>query len=254
MQGGELVVSHGGISEVFDFSQFSDNPERIQWAAFFGDCIHEVKQVTEGHRITITFSIMLVEEDDRPYIYHRFMQKFEKKGPVSPLKSQQLAEKFTDIIDKKLKKDLFGLILSHKYTLGGLNFGTLKQVDKLLVDAFAAKWNKLILMPVLLHEYTTTYRPEYYDDIDDDQSVYAFTKEDYLYLIGKSEERPKHGLKNVPFIMGDYKGTLLDREEVEGSEHTGNEARAGYFEGLYFTSAVIVDKRVKKEAKPTSSV
>jgi len=30
----------------------------VQWAAFLGDCPHEVKPVTAGHRVTLTYLIM----------------------------------------------------------------------------------------------------------------------------------------------------------------------------------------------------
>jgi hypothetical protein len=42
--GGELIISHGELSHTFDFSEYSK--DKIQWAAFYGDCIHEVKPVT----------------------------------------------------------------------------------------------------------------------------------------------------------------------------------------------------------------
>ena len=51
-KGGELCVSHDGLEHVFDFSNHSGDKSKIQWAAFYSDCIHEVKPVLEGHRVT----------------------------------------------------------------------------------------------------------------------------------------------------------------------------------------------------------
>jgi hypothetical protein len=53
-KGGQLVVRHQGYSTVFDWANNSPN---IQWAAFYGDCKHEVKQVVSGHRVTLTYNL-----------------------------------------------------------------------------------------------------------------------------------------------------------------------------------------------------
>jgi hypothetical protein len=50
------VVCHQGHSTSFDWSKDSSN---IHWAAFYGDCEHEVAQVISGHRITLTYNLFL---------------------------------------------------------------------------------------------------------------------------------------------------------------------------------------------------
>jgi hypothetical protein len=59
---GELVVFHGGVDHVFDFAPLSGDREQVQWAAMYGDCLHEVKEVKKGYRATLTFSIIQEEE------------------------------------------------------------------------------------------------------------------------------------------------------------------------------------------------
>ncbi|KAJ3507607.1 hypothetical protein NM208_g15937 [Fusarium decemcellulare] len=54
-QGGQLAVRHGGREIVFDWASQSTNT--VQWAAFFSDCEHEVLEVTEGHRMTLTYNL-----------------------------------------------------------------------------------------------------------------------------------------------------------------------------------------------------
>jgi hypothetical protein len=39
----------------FDWS--GENPEIIEWAAFFSDCEHEVADLTSGHRVTLTYNL-----------------------------------------------------------------------------------------------------------------------------------------------------------------------------------------------------
>ena len=70
-QGGQLTVRHGGEQRVFDWSlaegsEGSDDSKReqLQWAAFFGNCEHEVAAVTSGYRCTLTYN--LYRENARP--------------------------------------------------------------------------------------------------------------------------------------------------------------------------------------------
>ena len=49
------MVRHGGREVTFDWS--SDSASIIQWAAFFSDCEHEVLEVTDGHRLTLTYNL-----------------------------------------------------------------------------------------------------------------------------------------------------------------------------------------------------
>ncbi|KAL2675624.1 hypothetical protein Neosp_011814 [[Neocosmospora] mangrovei] len=52
---GQLVVRHRGNQVKFDWGPKS--ADTIQWGAFFSDCEHEVLQVTEGHRMTLTYNL-----------------------------------------------------------------------------------------------------------------------------------------------------------------------------------------------------
>ncbi|KAF3009733.1 hypothetical protein E8E13_009219 [Curvularia kusanoi] len=53
-EGGQLIVRHKGDSTIFNWA---NNTSNIQWAAFYGDCEHEVSQVLSGHRITLTYNL-----------------------------------------------------------------------------------------------------------------------------------------------------------------------------------------------------
>ncbi|PLN86495.1 hypothetical protein BDW42DRAFT_158595 [Aspergillus taichungensis] len=54
-KGGILHVQHNNREVEFDWS--SHSPCSIQWAAFYTDCEHEIKQITEGERITLTYNL-----------------------------------------------------------------------------------------------------------------------------------------------------------------------------------------------------
>jgi hypothetical protein len=58
-EGGVLSVSHQRRNVKFDWSASSvaDQGPAIRWAAFYSDCRHEVREVTAGHRITLTYNL-----------------------------------------------------------------------------------------------------------------------------------------------------------------------------------------------------
>jgi hypothetical protein len=62
-QGGELIVRHAGHTVTFDWGSSSEEDKKntsVQWAAFYSDCEHEVRKVTKGHRITLTYNLYYV--------------------------------------------------------------------------------------------------------------------------------------------------------------------------------------------------
>jgi hypothetical protein len=43
---------------LFDFARASADTTKLQWAAMYGNCLHEAREVTKGYRAAITFSIL----------------------------------------------------------------------------------------------------------------------------------------------------------------------------------------------------
>ncbi|CAG8955206.1 hypothetical protein HYFRA_00007222 [Hymenoscyphus fraxineus] len=62
MSGGNLRISHNGTTNYFNWSTLS--PSSIQWAAFYSDCEHEIYEVLEGHRITLTYNLYFTSRVD----------------------------------------------------------------------------------------------------------------------------------------------------------------------------------------------
>jgi hypothetical protein len=58
-KGGQLVVRHALHSHTFDWGPniYGNIEPAVQWAAFYSDCEHEVLEVTEGYRITLTYNL-----------------------------------------------------------------------------------------------------------------------------------------------------------------------------------------------------
>ena len=55
--GGEIVVRHKGRETSIEMSV--NEPSELAWAAFYADCEHEIRPVSEGHRIVLVFNLIL---------------------------------------------------------------------------------------------------------------------------------------------------------------------------------------------------
>lgn len=61
--GGELRIAHGSAACNQSITyNWSDQDAEIKWAAFYSDCQHEVKEVTAGHGITLTYNLYAHEQ------------------------------------------------------------------------------------------------------------------------------------------------------------------------------------------------
>jgi hypothetical protein len=56
-RGGELIVRHGDREVTLDMSR-AENSE-LSFAAFYADCEHEVRPITEGNRVCLVYNLIL---------------------------------------------------------------------------------------------------------------------------------------------------------------------------------------------------
>ncbi|KAL6362611.1 hypothetical protein LRP88_03902 [Fusarium phalaenopsidis] len=62
-KGGALEVRQEDQLMHFDWDNVDSEGPRIQWAAFYSDCEHEVCEVFSGHRITLTYNLYVTRGD-----------------------------------------------------------------------------------------------------------------------------------------------------------------------------------------------
>lgn len=179
-KGGELVISHDGHEHVFDFSKLSNDPSRFQWAAFYGDCIHEVRPVAEGFRVAITYSI-LCEERGLNLIYlstdDREIEEHFEISAKCQLRSFAKVDCSLENLPKRFSSKTsgeVGFLLKHKYTLPGLQLSMLKGEDKGLFDYLTDKGWKCQLKTTQSRFMTTTV------SIDIEDMDYEETHEIYM--------------------------------------------------------------------------
>src|SRR5712691_9120041 len=116
--GGELIVEHGGESVTYRTSK-----QDLSFVAFYADCRHEVKPVTSGHRVTLTFNLLADGEADT-----------QVSGPAADL-ARCLTEHFAAPAAPRYgRTDLdppnrLVYLLDHEYTQRGLSRKRLKGAD-----------------------------------------------------------------------------------------------------------------------------
>ena len=116
-KGGTLVVNHDGRSQEVE----CDGEFKIQYAAFYADCEHEVKPVTEGYRVCLVYNLALAD------------RKRQLLAPRSGKKAEEVADLLTGIF-ADASQDKIVIPLKHEYTKSGLGFGLLKGTDRSLAD------------------------------------------------------------------------------------------------------------------------
>jgi predicted 2-oxoglutarate/Fe(II)-dependent dioxygenase YbiX len=250
--GGQLVVKSGNNETVFDFGEKSGNTNVVQWAAFFSDCVHEVKQVTDGYRVAVTYNIIRStavrkKENNKQDTVSSDLILGENTGRHTEY-VQQLVQK----VEEENKE--IGFMLFHKYTMSGLKRDGLKGSDRLLYLALAntQKFN-LELVPSALHcskvipDNETTYGAKRVSEDLVTMNVYRFTQEDLERQENNKRSRPydhdqDETLTNgIPFIMAlsETNADILSHDSRDAA-YTGNQNDDGYDTTLYQTASLIV--------------
>lgn len=230
--GGELVVYHQDEKHVFDFSKRSDI---LNWAAFYSDCVHQVNPVLSGTRITITFSMKKVLSYFKSGGLGSTVESITH-SPNSHLTVHDFQQEIQNVFENHQPKT-FGVLLTHKYTLDGLEAKILKGSDKILYDTLL-KYRECELLSVV-HKFHRTHE---YDEpkLDDKKNVYIFDKDEIKFLLNKKpqvERNPR--LNNIPFI-DTRGGQILKHKYQMMAEYTGNESAPEKISTIYLHAAIIV--------------
>lgn len=162
-KGGELVIEHAGRSETYRASG-----TLLTFVAFYADCLHEVRPLTSGHRIALTYNLRL--------------NRASQAADADPDSDVTLAVGRT-LIEHFETQNRLVYLLDHEYTQRGLTWERLKGADVARVTALRSGAQSigcdLILAPADIHEtrdcivpYRSQRRPWYGDEEDDEPEDY----------------------------------------------------------------------------------
>lgn len=122
-RGGRLLVSHE--HEERAFSMQTEAGSLISWAAFYADCIHELEPITSGHRVVITYNLIMAKGSPLP--------------SATPTPAYEpLSELLTQYATSSKEVDPLIYLLSHRYTAQALETQRLKGSDLTHVSALCA--------------------------------------------------------------------------------------------------------------------
>ena len=162
-KGGALVVEHGGEKVTHRAS-----PRLLTFVAFYADCRHEVRPVTEGHRVVLTYNLMLAGDSAAASpaapatvdaLAAQLRLHFET--PLPPRWSWQ-----TDAPPREPPSRLVYL-LDHQYTERGFGWHRLKGTDAARVAALRTAAERtgcdVVLALAEVHETWSAFEPGWND-------------------------------------------------------------------------------------------
>ncbi|HMV69371.1 MAG TPA: 2OG-Fe(II) oxygenase, partial [Myxococcota bacterium] len=230
--GGEIVVRHLDRVEVLAVG--SDDPGCVGLAAFYADCVHEVRPVTEGYRIALLFNVLRRQGA---------VAAPDLRGPIAKMRAALRDWRGDE------GADMFVHLLEHSYTLAELSFDRLKGQDAGRVGALRAACDAegvAIALGVL------NVSERGWAEVAWSGSRYGRGSEEFS--IGEVTDGERELIVLHPLgAQSSWRLSFEDEEiwpdgalaglddEVEFSEHTGNEGAS--FERSYQRTVVVCWRR-----------
>ena len=246
--GGELVVRHLGREVVLDLRP--EDPSEVGFAAFYADCVHQVRPVIAGCRLTLVYNLRFLDKGRPP----EAPDYREVEGRVA-----KLLGSWTGAEDEP---DKLILPLEHAYTPAELSFGTLKGADagvaSVLVKATAEADCDLHLALMSIEEggiaeHTGYYGRRRWNRDEEDDAEFEVVEVCDRTLILSEWRRPdgnEAGFHGFPFdeteLCPPDAFEDLTPDELHFHEATGNEGAS--FERTYRRAGLVLWPRARRLA------
>jgi hypothetical protein len=241
--GGAMLVRHGGREVSLDLR--SEDPAEVAFAAFYADCVHEIRPVTEGFRLTLVYNVL---------------RRGKGKPPRPPSYDAEVA-RMAELLQAWRASAGDGptkLVypLEHAYTPAELGFSALKGVDAAVagVLAAAARQARCDLHLALLTieesgpaEYSgygsrRRGRDEDEDDEAEDYEVVEISNQSIMLSDWRRSDGAAAGLGTIPVEDEELSPPdvieALEPDEQHFHEATGNEGAS--FERSYHRAALVL--------------
>jgi hypothetical protein len=122
-----LIIRHGPREVSVNLS--SPDVSELTFAAFYADCEHEVRPITHGSRVCLTYNLSLAETG-----------KKKQTALTAPLHEREVAAA-AEILGAAFRKDgaltKLAWLLEHQYSAAGLSFAALKGQDAARVQVLS---------------------------------------------------------------------------------------------------------------------
>ena len=254
--GGELVIRHAGREVTVDMSNAETS--ELTFAAFYADCEHAIKPITQGTRVCLTYNLLQ-------------RRTGKKDKPITAPLYDSEADRAQAILEQTFKKSdapaKLAWLLEHQYSPVGLSFSGLKGRDAALakVARHAARRAECALHLGIVHieesgaaepcfdlDYGRAHRRGGYYDGDDrvedtetgDEDFEVIEVSDSLRHIDQWIDTNDHAVEfgSLPIEDGEIlPACALDGEAPDQqrlTEATGNEGAS--FERSYHRAALVI--------------
>jgi len=238
--GGELVIRHRGREVVLD--PRPEEPSEIGFAALYADCVHEVRPVTAGYRLTLVYNLRFLGR--RPAL----------EAPDYRAEEERVAALLRSWAGVADEPDKLIVPLEHAYTPSELSFGALKGADagvaSVLVKAAADADCDLHLALVLIEESGSAEHTGYYGrrrwsrGKEDDEEFEVSEVIDRALILSewRRPDGGKAGFSDFPFSEDELcppdAFDDLEPDEQHFHEATGNEGAS--FERTYRRAGLVL--------------
>jgi len=126
--GGELIIRHGTREVSVNLS--GADVSELRFAAFYADCEHEVRPITQGSRVCLTYNLSLVETG----------KKKQQAALMPPLYQREVVAA-ANILRATFRQGGASMklawLLEHQYSAAGLSFARLKGLDAARVQVLS---------------------------------------------------------------------------------------------------------------------
>lgn len=160
--GGQLAVYHQSKSMEFDFGGPAGY-NNFHYAAFYADCQHEIKPVTEGHRLCLIYNLLYRGSGECPA---------PDNSQFSTIVSSM--REWSESPDDPL---MMTYLLEHKYCEYSLSFQLLKNKDRAVADILTLARKEvefdLYLAQVILVQNWSANEDDYIEDDLNEESAKA---------------------------------------------------------------------------------
>ena len=238
-EGGDLLVRHKEQEECI--SLVPQDVSEIRYAAFYADCMHEVKPVKSGYRLCLIYNLIHTPRRDE-----KLLTAPDYRSTINAV-AEELA-KWTKTPDSIPK---IAWLLEHNYTPAGLSFAGLKNVDAaradMLKQAVEEIGYEIYLAIVHIEEYGPAeiqWTGGYHHQFDDDEEYEIYEISDWHHYISDWRSLGDSSVEfgQIPLAAGELlpKGALDDEEPDESriTEATGN--AGAEFERAYHRAALVI--------------
>jgi hypothetical protein len=209
-KGGELFVRFDGKEETVNFSDASAN-NKIPYVAFYADCDHEIKPITEGYRVCLVYNLVQKNTENE-------IQLESLKTYVNKLKNILISEENDTFLSPKI------VLLGHQYTPENFSKDSLKLDDRVKAEVIlnaaeeSGYYAKMCLVTSCVQgaPEVGSYDWGYDEDDGDEDSMMGEVYDEWIDIKNWSENEETPALRKLDVEEEDLIATfnLTDGEPI----------------------------------------